>query len=76
MISGVRKVIVPVADQQAALEFWTTGMGFELVRDDAYGDERWIEVTPTTVGVGRGDRRPTAEPTEPNAPGRRRRGSL
>jgi lactoylglutathione lyase len=46
MISGVRKVIVPVADQQAALEFWTTGMGFELVRDDAYGDERWIEVRP------------------------------
>ena len=46
MISGVRKVIVPVADQQAALEFWTTSMGFELVRDDAYGDERWIEVRP------------------------------
>jgi len=46
MISGVRKVIVPAADQQAALEFWTTGMGFELVCDDAYGDERWIEVSP------------------------------
>jgi lactoylglutathione lyase len=46
MISRVSKIIVPVADQQAALDFWTTGMGFELVRDDAYGNERWIEVRP------------------------------
>ena len=46
MITGVRKVIVPVEDQQAALDFWTTSMGFELVRDDTYGDERWIEVKP------------------------------
>ena len=44
MITGVRKVIVPVGDQQAALRFWTETIGFNLVRDDAYGDERWIEV--------------------------------
>jgi hypothetical protein len=41
MITRVSKIILPVADQQAALDFWTTGMGFELVRDDAYGNERW-----------------------------------
>jgi lactoylglutathione lyase len=46
VITRVGKVIVPVADQQAALDFWTTGMGFELVRDDVYGNERWIEVKP------------------------------
>jgi catechol 2,3-dioxygenase-like lactoylglutathione lyase family enzyme len=46
MITRVSKIILPVADQQAALDFWTTGMGFELVRDDAYGNERWIEVRP------------------------------
>jgi lactoylglutathione lyase len=46
MISGVRKVIVPVGDQAAALEFWTQTMGFDLVCDESYGDERWIEVRP------------------------------
>jgi predicted enzyme related to lactoylglutathione lyase len=46
VITGVRKVIVPVGDQQAALRFWTETIGFNLVRDDAYGDERWIEVKP------------------------------
>jgi lactoylglutathione lyase len=45
-IPGSNIFIVPVTDQQAALEFWTSGMGFELVRDDSYGNERWIEVRP------------------------------
>jgi predicted enzyme related to lactoylglutathione lyase len=46
MISGVSKVIIPVVDQQRAQAFWTEQIGFETVRDDAYGDERWIEVAP------------------------------
>jgi lactoylglutathione lyase len=46
MITNVAKVVVPVEDQQAALEFWTDTMGFSQVRDDSYGDERWIEVKP------------------------------
>jgi predicted enzyme related to lactoylglutathione lyase len=46
VITRVSKVIVPVADQQAALDFWTTQMGFAAVRDDTYGDERWIEIRP------------------------------
>jgi lactoylglutathione lyase len=46
VISRVSKVVVPVENQQAALNFWTTSMGFEVVRDDQYGDERWIEVRP------------------------------
>ena len=48
MINGVRKIIVPVAEQETAKEFWIARLGFELVRDEAYGDgnQRWIEVTP------------------------------
>ena len=46
MISGIRKVVVPVDDQERAKQFWTRDVGFELRRDDAYGDERWIEVAP------------------------------
>jgi hypothetical protein len=38
MISGVSKVVVPVDDQKRAKEFWTTRMGFELRRDESYGD--------------------------------------
>jgi lactoylglutathione lyase len=46
VITNVSKVVVPVDDQQGALEFWTTVIGFTPVRDDTYGDERWIEVKP------------------------------
>jgi catechol 2,3-dioxygenase-like lactoylglutathione lyase family enzyme len=46
MISKVAKVVVPVDDQQAALEFWAGPLGFKVVRDVTFGDERWIEVRP------------------------------
>ena len=46
MIKGVSKVVVPVDDQERAKEFWTARVGFELRRDESYGDERWIEVSP------------------------------
>ncbi len=46
MISGADKVIMPVDDQERAKEFWTTVIGFDVVQDETYGDERWIEVTP------------------------------
>ena len=46
MISGISTVVLPVDDQKAALEFWTEKVGFTTVRDDSYGDERWIEVKP------------------------------
>jgi lactoylglutathione lyase len=39
-------VYILVDDQEAAKRFWTTTMGFELVTDQTYGAERWIEVTP------------------------------
>ena len=46
MITNVAKVIVPVEDPQTALVFWTRMAGFLPVRDETYGDERWIEVKP------------------------------
>ena len=50
MISGIGKVVVPVDDQERSKRFWTTRMGFELRRDESYGDERWIEVRPPDGG--------------------------
>jgi predicted enzyme related to lactoylglutathione lyase len=46
MISGVSKVVVPVDNQERAKDFWVDRLGFELRRDESYGDERWIEVSP------------------------------
>lgn len=45
MITGVRKVVVPVGDQDRAKRFWTEAIGFEVTRDESYGGERWLEVT-------------------------------
>ena len=50
MISAVHKVIIPVDDQARAIEFWTTRIGFEVTRDESFGDERWIEVSPPGGG--------------------------
>jgi lactoylglutathione lyase len=43
-------VVVPVKDQERAMHFWTTRMGFEPRRDESCGDERWIEVSPPDGG--------------------------
>lgn len=51
MITGVRKVVVPVGDQEVARRFWVETLGFETVTDETYGDERWIEVTPPDKAV-------------------------
>jgi catechol 2,3-dioxygenase-like lactoylglutathione lyase family enzyme len=46
-ISHVGNVIVPIADQDAALAFFTEKLGFEVRQDQAYGDGfRWLEVAP------------------------------
>ena len=55
-IAQVGTVIVPVSDQDAALEFFTGKLGFEKRTDVPYGDgNRWLDVAPpggeTTVAV-------------------------
>lgn len=47
-ITDVGRVIVPVADQDRALEFYVGTLGFEKRADIPYGDrERWVEVAPS-----------------------------
>jgi hypothetical protein len=51
VIEGVGQVIIDLEDQERALEFWTSTVGFELARDAPYGEgQRWIEVA--TPGQG------------------------
>jgi predicted enzyme related to lactoylglutathione lyase len=46
-ISKVANVIVPVADQDRALQFYTEVLGLEKRVDAPFGDgNRWIEVAP------------------------------
>jgi catechol 2,3-dioxygenase-like lactoylglutathione lyase family enzyme len=49
MIKSMKLVSVPVSDQQRALDFFTTKLGFRVVTDQPFDDkQRWIE-----LGVGR-----------------------
>jgi predicted enzyme related to lactoylglutathione lyase len=72
VVGGITKVVVDVEDQDRAKRFWTETMGFELVQDTPYGEERWLEVrTPDkavvlVLNVRRGER-PTAPPSLPTS---------
>lgn len=47
-ITEVATVIVPVADQERALEFYVGTLGLEKTSDFTYADDdRWVEVTPS-----------------------------
>ncbi len=46
MTIRVKQLIVPVDDQERAKTFWVEQMGFQIVSDETFGDERWIEVSP------------------------------
>ncbi len=49
MIKAMKFVGVPVSDQQRALEFYTTKLGFRVITDQPFNDDqRWIE-----LGIGR-----------------------
>ena len=55
-ITQIGTVIVPVSDQDAALEFYVGTLGFETRLDGSFGDgQRWIEVAPpgaaTTIAL-------------------------
>ena len=55
-ITEVGTVMVPVSDQDKAIEFYTQKLGFELRGDTPYGDgDRWVEVAPaggaTTIAL-------------------------
>jgi catechol 2,3-dioxygenase-like lactoylglutathione lyase family enzyme len=51
-ITQVGRVMVPVGDQDAAIAFYTTKLGFTLAADMPFGDgERWVEVAPPGGGA-------------------------
>ncbi len=51
-ITEIARVIVPVSDQDRALDFYVGTLGFEKFADLAYGDgERWVEVVPPAGGT-------------------------
>jgi catechol 2,3-dioxygenase-like lactoylglutathione lyase family enzyme len=51
-ITRVGRVMVPVADQDEAIAFYTSKLGFTLSADVPFGDgERWVEVAPPGGGA-------------------------
>jgi catechol 2,3-dioxygenase-like lactoylglutathione lyase family enzyme len=51
-ITHVGRVMIPVADQDAAIAFYTGTLGFTLAADVPFGDgERWVEVAPPWGGA-------------------------
>jgi catechol 2,3-dioxygenase-like lactoylglutathione lyase family enzyme len=45
MIRSVKFASIPVTDQDRALEFYTRGLGFNVITDQPFeGDQRWIEL--------------------------------
>jgi catechol 2,3-dioxygenase-like lactoylglutathione lyase family enzyme len=46
------RVIVPVADQDEAIAFYTSKLGFSVVADVPFGEgDRWVEVAPPGGGA-------------------------
>ena len=51
-ISQVGRVMVPVADQDEAIAFYTDTLGFSLAADVPFGEgDRWVEVAPPGGGA-------------------------
>src|SRR5437588_8429324 len=49
-VNKVSTVVIPVSDQERAIEFYTQKLGFEKRVDVPFGPEegyRWVEVAPT-----------------------------
>ncbi len=55
-VDKISTVVVPVADQDQAIQFYTEKLGFEKRADIPFGDQyRWVEVAPadavTTIAL-------------------------
>jgi catechol 2,3-dioxygenase-like lactoylglutathione lyase family enzyme len=51
-ITKVGRVMVPVSDQDQAISFYTTRLGFSVAADVPFGDgDRWVEVAPPGGGA-------------------------
>jgi predicted enzyme related to lactoylglutathione lyase len=73
VIGGVIQVVIEVEDQDRAKQFWTEKLGFELVQDAPYGNERWLEVrTPDravtlVLDLRKGPRQAAPDPALPTS---------
>jgi catechol 2,3-dioxygenase-like lactoylglutathione lyase family enzyme len=51
-ITQLGRVMVPVADQDTAIAFYTEKLGFRLTADVPFGEgDRWVEVAPAAGGA-------------------------
>ncbi len=51
-IKQVGRVMVPVSDQDRAIEFYTGKLGFSVTADVPFGNgDRWVEVAPPEGGA-------------------------
>ncbi len=55
-VNKISTVVIPVADQESAIEFYVDKLGFEKRTDVPFGDgNRWVEVAPgdavTTIAL-------------------------
>ena len=51
-ITSIGRVLVPVSDQDEAIRFYTTNLGFTVVADVPFGENsRWVEVAPPSGGT-------------------------
>jgi catechol 2,3-dioxygenase-like lactoylglutathione lyase family enzyme len=51
-ITQLGRVLVPVTDQDEAISFYTTALGFTLAADVPFGEgSRWVEVAPPGGGA-------------------------
>lgn len=51
-VTTIGRVLVPVADQDKAIAFYTQVLGFTLTADTPFGQgSRWVEVTPPGGGT-------------------------
>lgn len=51
-ITRLGRVIVPVADQDDAIKFYTENLGCSVAADVPFGEgDRWVEVTPAGGGA-------------------------
>lgn len=51
-ITKLGRVMVPVADQDEAIGFYTETLGFTVAADVPFGDgDRWVEVAPPSGGA-------------------------
>lgn len=47
LINKVGSIMVYVNNQDAAVEFWTEKVGFQVIAEEKNGPMRWIEVAPS-----------------------------